>query len=560
VEVGVSAPGEKKKLGGLGAEQLSALVGIVAAVAVAAIANVLVARHFTRWDWTSARRYTLSAATKTTLHELTDTVDVWVLMGSADPLEQSVKQLLVSYAAETTKLEVHYVDPDRDALALEDVRKKFNIQAGVTQDGHVATDAIVVVARGPRHWFLGASDMIEVSSPDDPRARPREEQSITGAIRNVSRDGERPRVCFTAGHGELALDEAGAHGLAFLKDLLIKDNYEPVTVDTTEPNAHEPFKGCAVAVIAGPRGEFSKEEEARLKTYLLEGGSLLAAISPINAASESGMVSAGVAGALAPFGIALDDDLVFEREPQAVIPQSHDIRFFVEPKPHPVTAALVRSAENRDPPRVSVHFTRSLKHVAPPGAAPAVDLAVTSDKAFGVTSISGAADWNEAPEKGTKDLAGPLAVAMASERPKTSPRAPHGPRAVVIGTGSAMIEQNWREPTPVRGMAFLVENAISWLASKPEILDVPQRPTVAAGVRIDEGARAEVRRYVLIFMPLAAALLGIAVALRRRATEGAPRVRARSADEREKSEMEREKKDAKTEPEARGKGSKKNET
>ena len=58
---------------------------------------------------------------------------------------------------------------------------------------------------------------------------------------------------------------------------------------------------------------------------------------------------------------------------------------------------------------------------------------------------------------------------------------------------------------------------------KPEILDVPQKPEVSAGMRINEESRSEVRRYVLVFMPLAAALLGIAVALRRRSTEGTPR-------------------------------------
>jgi hypothetical protein len=78
----------------------------------------------------------------------------------------------------------------------------------------------------------------------------------------------------------------------------------------------------------------------------------------------------------------------------------------------------------------------------------------------------------------------------------------------------------------LRGAAFLVENAISWLASKPEILDVPEKPTVAAGIRINEDSRSEVKRYVLLFMPLAAALLGAAVALRRRSTEGAPRKKA----------------------------------
>jgi len=38
-----------------------------------------------------------------------------------------------------------------------------------------------------------------------------------------------------------------------------------------------------------------------------------------------------------------------------------------------------------------------------------------------------------------------------------------------------------------------------------------------------------VKRYVLVFMPLAALLLGIAVALRRRGTEGAPRARKDAA-------------------------------
>jgi hypothetical protein len=523
MEVGMS---ERKKLLGLDGAQIMALAGLFAAMIVAAVGNVLAARHYTRWDWTTSKRYTLSAATKTTLRELSDPVDVWVLLGSADPLQQSVKQLMESYVAESSKVRVHYVDPDRDTLELEDVRKRYDIQAGVTQDGHVATDAIIVVAKGDKHWFLGPTDVVEVSSGDEPRARPKEEQAITLAIRNVTREGEKARICFTAGHGELALGEGGPRGLSFLQEILLKDNYDTETVDTTEPNAHEPFKGCSVVVIAGPRGDFSKEEEGRLKTWLMEGGSLLAAISPINAAAENGMAPVGIADALAPFGIGLDEDLVFETDPQAVIPNSRAIRFFVTPKPHAVTAALVRTDEVRDPPRVSVHFTRSLKHVAPPGAATAVDLLATTEASFGVTSIAGASEWTDVPAKKPSDLSGPLVVAMASERPKTSPGSPHGPRAVVIGTGSIIIEQNWREPVPLRGSAFLVENAISWLASKPEILDVPEKPTVAAGIRISESSRSEVERYVLLFMPLAAALLGAAVALRRRSTEGAPRKKA----------------------------------
>jgi hypothetical protein len=176
---------------------------------------------------------------------------------------------------------------------------------------------------------------------------------------------------------------------------------------------------------------------------------------------------------------------------------------------------------------VSVHFSRSLKHVAPPGAAAAVDLLATSDKAFAVTSILGAADWKDLPTPKPTDPKGTLVLAMASERPKVGKDAAHGPRVVVLGSGSFFVRQNWEEPMPLRGAVYVVESAISWLASKPEILDVPQKPEISAGIRINEESRSEVRRYVLVFMPLAVALLGVAVALRRRSTEGAPRKKSK---------------------------------
>src|SRR5262249_22812138 len=161
----------------------SQLAAIVVAMVVVVLANVIVARHYTRWDFTTSKRYTLSSATIQTLHDLPETVQVWVLLGSSDPLEQSVKQLLVAYQAETTKLDVHYVDPDRDVVALEDLHKRFKIEAR-NEGGRIVTDAIVIVVRGDRHWFLVPSDMVS-SSPSDGRVRPREEQAFTGAIRNV---------------------------------------------------------------------------------------------------------------------------------------------------------------------------------------------------------------------------------------------------------------------------------------------------------------------------------------------------------------------------------------
>lgn len=500
--------------------QLSQLAGVVLAMIVVVLANVAFARRFTRWDWTSNKRYSLTTATIQTLRDLHDPVEVWVLLGPADPLEQSVKQLLVAYQAETSKLDVRYVDPDRDVVALEDVKKRFKIETGRTEQGHVVTDAIVVVARGDQRWFLGTSDMVEIAAGDDMRVKPKEERALTGAIRAVL-GSEKAKLCFTTGHGEMSPDDPGREGAGMLKDILEKDNYEVTTVDPGAPNASEPFVGCAVAVVAGLRGAFTSEETERLRTYLLGGGSLLLGASPITGSSETGMLGANLDRALGPFGIALDEDLVIEEDPELAFPDTGGIRFVAEPRPHALTAALVRGDDRRDAPRIVVQFARSLRRVTEPGAATPSELLRSSGKSFGLVSVAGASEWKDAPLKKAGDLGGPLTVAMAAERPKTSPSAAHGARVVVIGSASPLSSPTFREPLPLRGAALLVESAISWLASKPQVLDVPDKTAVPAGIRITEDDRAAVRRYVLFLMPGTIALLGVAIAMFRRRTEGA---------------------------------------
>jgi hypothetical protein len=505
------------------------LGGVLGAIVFGVTLNFLSARHYHRWDWTAAKRYSLTPPTLETIHSLPDHVEVWVLMGDGDPLQLSVKQMMTAYLAETDKLDVHYIDPDRDAVALEDIRKRYEIQTGRTADGRVVTDAIMVVAHGDRHWFLTSSDMFEVSSAEDARAKPREEQAITSAIRNVI-GGEKPKLCFTSGHGEAPLKQGGDDGLLYLDDVLEKDNYTTTVVDTTAQDAHDPFAGCAVVIIASPRAAFSKDEAARLKSYLLLGGNAFIAASPINADSTSGMASLGLEEALAPFGIAADDDLVIETDDKVVIPDTRGTRFIAQAKPHPVTAALAPGSDTtRDPPRVIIELARSLSHVTPEGAATAVDLLASGPASFAVSSIAGAAEWRETPEKKPQDRSGPLTLAMASERPKLSPSAAHGPRVVVIGSGWMLLSRNWQEPGPMRGAAILIENSISWLAAKPEVLDVPARPSVAAGLRITEESERSIFWYVIVEMPAAVLLLAAAVWFWRRSTERAPRKAAKSA-------------------------------
>lgn len=498
------------------------LAGVVAAVVLAAIVNVIGARHFARWDWTASKRWSLSPATVETLRSLEQPVELWVITGAGDPLEQSLRQLLVTYKAQGSRLDVHWIDPDCDAVQLVDLQRRFGLEAGRTEDGRVAADAIVIVSSGEKHWFLTPQDLFEAAS-DDVHVRPREERALTQAIRSVL-GGSKARLCFTTGHGELSLEPGKdeREWLGGLRDLLEKGNYELASVDLSSLGAREPFADCTVAVIAGARSPFAPAEANRLRTWLLEGGSLLAALGPIEAGTDTGMAPAGLDDVLSPFGIAFDDDLVHEIDPDVVVPDTHGEGFVVTARAHPVTAGLVATGGDSRPPRVALFFARSLRHTSKPGAAPASDLLVTGAGAFAKKSIVGASRWTDVPPREPADLAGPFVLAMASERPAATASASHGPRVVVIGSRFALAEDNWRQPRPLHGAAFLVDSSLSWLAARPELVDVPDKGVVAAGIRVSEAGREEVRRYVLFLMPLAAILLGVAVWAWRRSSENKP--------------------------------------
>ncbi len=498
--------------------------GVVAAVVLAAVLNVLGARHFTRWDWTRDRRWTLSPATLDTLHTLERSVDLWIILGPGDPLEPSVKQMVSAYAAETRRVGLHFIDPDRDTVQLVDLQQRYGLEAGRTEDGRVATDAVVIVTSGDKHWFLTPTDLVEASA-DEVHVKPREERALTQAIRNVL-GGEKAKLCFTVGHGELSLEPVRDAGewLGGVRDLLLKNNYEVASVDATAPDAHEPFAGCQVVVVAGPRAPFGAVESNRLRSWALEGGSLFVALGPIDGESATGMVPSGLEATLAPFGIAEDEDLVHDLDPRSAIPDTHGEGFFVSARPHPVTASLVGGTPSAPPPRVAAFFARSLRHVSPPGAASASDLLVTSDGAFAKASIAGASSWREAPPREPADAAGPFVVAMASERSAAGRDA--RARVVVVGSRFALADDNWRQGRALHGMAFFVDSAFSWLAARPNVVDVPERADVAAAMRVSEQGRLEVERYVLFFMPLAAALLGVAAWAWRRSSEDKPFERA----------------------------------
>ncbi len=491
----------------------SSLVAVAAAVIAAILLNLIAARRFTRWDVTRERRWTLSEATKETLRTLPEQATVWVLSSPGDPLGQSLRKLVSAYEAESARLVVRYVDPDKDPLAFEDARRRFKIEAGRTADGRLVTDAVAVVAMGDRFWYVTATDLLDVSEETKDKVRPREEQALTHALRSVQ-GGERTVVCFTEGHGELSIEDGSDRGIGHLRDVLEKDNYRARRVDVSQGSAA--LAGCALVVVAGPKSPFSADEDQRLRAWSMQGGSMLVAASPIRAPGKSTFGADGLTASLAAFGVAEVDALVVERDPARMI-ESEGVGFLAEAKSHGITAGLVADGEKSIVPKVRVKAARPLSRV--PGDIVPADLLVTSTASFALRDTT--------PGTGAEggDVGGPIVIAVASERPRVSASSAHGPRLVVLGSTGFLAHDAWQQPLAERGAALVTDNAISWLTSRPRVVDIPERAEIAAGVRLTEASRKSIRDYVIIYMPAAALFLGLAIAFRRRSTEGRTRTR-----------------------------------
>lgn len=523
-------------------EKLSTSVGIIAAMVLAVLVNLLVARHYKRWDWTQGGLYTLSDATVSTLRALEEPIRVYVLLSEADPLTLSVRHLLDAYRAETTRIEVEVTDPDRRPAEFLAVQQRYGVVAGKTEDGRIVTDAAIIVARGDRPHFLTASDLVEVEDEDDLRARPRLEQALTGAIRSVLRS-DRPMVCFASGHGEKSIEVGGAGGLAALKDRLNKNNYEVVELGggrgghdhgddghdhgddeeagaaPKEPASEVDLDRCRVLVLAEPSQPVPPRDVARYRAFVEKGGSALLALGPVPDESDQRYVDLGLSGLLAMAGVELRSDFVFELDPKLRSTQGFGETFSPLVRPHPITEGLVKAADQGLGPVLTVASSLAPATSGPVAPAP---LLVTSDRAFGMVDFFGWARDPSEPQPRDGDHPGPLTVAYAAELPKPAgSSAAHGPRVVVVSSPSALYGANWQSPE-LRGTAVFVESALSWLAASPPMLDIPDKPAVTAGLRLSEDSLAGIFRYVVVYMPLAAALLGLAVHLARRGSERRP--------------------------------------
>jgi hypothetical protein len=200
---------------------------------------------------------------------------------------------------------------------------------------------------------------------------------------------------------------------------------------------------------------------------------------------------------------------VIETDAAARLPRGLGEVFFATPTAHEVTTGLLKGGAKIEL-RVLVSAAQSVR----PTGTEAKPLLVSSERAVSVSDIRSLSD-------GRFDQAAALhaqqTLGVARELPKAKDAA-HSARLVVIGAANVAHNRNFRD-SGLYGDRILIENAVSWLAARPALVSVPEKPPHEVGLSLSEESLAEVLRYVLIYMPGSAALVGLVVVLRRRLQE-----------------------------------------
>lgn len=499
-------------------------LGVVASAVLLVNLNVAGSRWYKRWDLTTDKLYTLSGPTLELLHGLSRPVDVNVLLSKTDPLEVSVRHMLDAYGAETQQLRIHYVDPDRSPAEFLAVQQKYQILAGKADDGRVITDAVIVIAdeetsRGGgagvdpgtssgRHWFVTSEELVHLDE-DSGRSRPALEQALSSALDNVRRK-EKAKVCFTTGHREPTLDDAGPQGLSELRQRLLKNNFDAENVDASAPNVS--FAGCATVVVPTPELEFSSEQAARLRDYVQGGGSALLLLGPTTGDTQT-LRGTGLDSVLELSGITLDRDVVLEQDRGQRLPQGQGELFWAKLKPHAVTRGVLHD-DDKLSSRVLVVQSRSL---TTSGAA--LPLLQSSDQAAALRDVAALAAGGSAEAAVAGAPHQTFTLAAVTELPPTAAsKNGHGARVFVTGASNLAWNRNFQDPS-LYGNRRLIENAISWATARPSLLSVPEKPEREVGISLSEESLGEVMRYVLFYMPLSSGLIAAFVLLRRRNVE-----------------------------------------
>lgn len=495
--------------------RIYALLNAALLVGLAFQVNYLSYRHYDRWDWTEHSIYTLSDRSKAVLAELDRDVEVWILLSESEPGFGELRNLLGRYSAETPRITVHYIDPDRDPGGFREVAQRFELGGVAVGEDRILSDVAAVVEAGDRHWEITRSDLLHtefdpMSESNDVELNVEGERAITGALVELQ-TGTATQVCVAQGHGEWEVEGAGRSLEGFAREVQ-RENLELTALDTRGGEAIDPER-CDVVAIIGPTVAYTGPEVGALRDYVRAGGNLLVAVDPILQQGRASFVPLGLEDMLRDFGVRVDRALVIEPHPDLLPAQiGHPVGPYgvIGWGEHPVTEPFEGGQLGL--------LVEQVRPVAPIDEERGTVLLRTSDRSYGETDVRGILDGQLELGADAADIAGPVSIAVATRVEATTAQddgeGDRGGRVVVFG-GSGMFRSEFiAEPSVVNGQ--LITSTIGWLTQRSALIAIDSRSYEHRPVAMSDEDVSNLFLRVVVLIPLAFIFLGAAVWWNRR--------------------------------------------
>jgi len=428
---------------------------ILIVIAVVVVANVLADRYNKSYDATSNKRYSLSDQTAKIVKGLKQPATITYFNQSTHFREG--KDLLDEYANLSPKVQVKYVDPDKDPE--------------------------VARAAGIRNF---GTAIVQIGAKKE-EAKGMTEEGITGAfIRDLK--GNTRTVCFVSGSGEHQIDDRDREGLSRFKDLLDLLTKAEVPSD------------CTTLVVAGPTRNYEQPEVDAIKKYVEDGGRAFFMLdAPLKVGRSEVADNDTLANLLQSWGVTIDKDLILDLNPigqiaglgpQVALVTHYESQPIVNDLKGTATAfPLSRSIEIKNTDKTGVQ------------------------KLFDTSSSSLATSKLDTPEIKVSDPSnkkGPLTIAAAGTY-NTGKENSQG-RFVVVGS-STWVANNFIGEL---GNSDLALNAVNWLASDEDLISIRPKEQENRTITMTKSQLIWVRTTSQFLLPLIVVVAGVSVWWKRR--------------------------------------------
>ncbi len=512
--------------------------GAILILALFVMANYLALRHYQRFDWTANKLYSLSQKSLNVVAGVEDDVDLVVFLSPESPIYGPVNELLSSYAAANPRLQKREIDPAKNLIEAQRLVQRYSIER----------DNVVIIATDDDRRVIDEFDLAEYDYSGAQMGQPptisefKGEQLITSALLALA-EASKPRVLFTTGHGEAALERGDPRSLSQARDLLGKDNFE--IEEWSSLGQLEVPPDTDLVVIAGPTTNFLPPELEVLSSYLDAGGRLLILLDPVFAQDARSLVDLGFTEWLAGYGIEITGDVVVD--PTSELPFFGPETIFTDAYgSHPVVEALEQRRT-----RVLLPLARSVsKSEDAPEGIEVTELVRTSADGWGETDLANLEDIGF----GDGDVPGPVTLAVAVSFEPAGPAEdsseeslveapseerelpPEGelPEEIADPVEAAGDGEEAEEAEEARLVVFgdldfasdsqiangdnavLLLNALNWLVKREELIDIEGRKPEQTMLTLSQAELSQVYLLVLVILPGFAVALGVWIYLRRR--------------------------------------------